>query len=170
MSAVQKSAIVLLSGGLDFMVVAGLAREAGYAIHALTIDYNQRHRIELEKRGADFRASGSRRAYHIAIASYAFWRLCTDGGHSRAKGWRRGWGDPCHLCPRAQHDFPVAMPRPCRSVRQAASCGSGSMRLIIRVIPIAVPTSSARLKQPPTWRQRRVSRREASPSTPRCCT
>jgi 7-cyano-7-deazaguanine synthase len=43
-----KSAIVLLSGGLDSMVVAGLAREAGYELIALTIDYNQRHRIELE--------------------------------------------------------------------------------------------------------------------------
>jgi 7-cyano-7-deazaguanine synthase len=42
-----KSAIVLLSGGLDSMVVAGLAREAGYDLIALTIDYNQRHRIEL---------------------------------------------------------------------------------------------------------------------------
>lgn len=30
------------------MVVAGLAREAGYDLIALTIDYNQRHRIELE--------------------------------------------------------------------------------------------------------------------------
>lgn len=29
------------------MVVSGLAREAGYAIHALTIDYNQRHRREI---------------------------------------------------------------------------------------------------------------------------
>ncbi|HPV67122.1 MAG TPA: 7-cyano-7-deazaguanine synthase, partial [Sphingorhabdus lacus] len=44
----SKSAIVLLSGGLDSMVVAGLAREAGYALVALTIDYNQRHRVELE--------------------------------------------------------------------------------------------------------------------------
>jgi 7-cyano-7-deazaguanine synthase len=43
-----KSAIVLLSGGLDSMVVAGLAREAGYGLIALTIDYNQRHRVELE--------------------------------------------------------------------------------------------------------------------------
>lgn len=41
-------ALVLLSGGLDSMVVAGLAREAGYRLLALTIDYNQRHRIELE--------------------------------------------------------------------------------------------------------------------------
>lgn len=41
-------AVVLLSGGLDSMVVAGLAREAGYRLAALTIDYNQRHRREIE--------------------------------------------------------------------------------------------------------------------------
>lgn len=40
--------MVLLSGGLDSMVCAGLAREAGFEILALTIDYNQRHRIEIE--------------------------------------------------------------------------------------------------------------------------
>ena len=40
--------MVLLSGGLDSMVCAGLAREAGYSVVALTIDYNQRHRVELE--------------------------------------------------------------------------------------------------------------------------
>jgi 7-cyano-7-deazaguanine synthase len=41
-------AVVLLSGGMDSMVVAGLAREAGYRLLALTVDYNQRHRIELD--------------------------------------------------------------------------------------------------------------------------
>ncbi|MEW9854659.1 7-cyano-7-deazaguanine synthase QueC [Novosphingobium sp. M1R2S20] len=41
-------AVVLLSGGLDSMVAAALAREQGYALHALTIDYNQRHRREIE--------------------------------------------------------------------------------------------------------------------------
>ena len=43
-----RKAVVLLSGGLDSMVCAGLAREAGYAVNALTIDYNQRHRRELD--------------------------------------------------------------------------------------------------------------------------
>ena len=47
-SGLGRKAVVLLSGGLDSMVCAGLAREAGYAIHALTIDYNQRHRCEID--------------------------------------------------------------------------------------------------------------------------
>jgi len=43
-----KQAVVLLSGGLDSMVCAALAREAGFSVIALTVDYNQRHRVELE--------------------------------------------------------------------------------------------------------------------------
>ena len=40
-------AVVLLSGGLDSMVCAALARESGFEVLALTIDYGQRHRVEL---------------------------------------------------------------------------------------------------------------------------
>jgi len=43
-----KSAVVLLSGGLDSMVCAAIAREQRFSLIALTIDYNQRHRVELE--------------------------------------------------------------------------------------------------------------------------
>ena len=41
-------AVVLLSGGLDSMVTAAIARERGMAVHALTIDYGQRHVRELQ--------------------------------------------------------------------------------------------------------------------------
>jgi 7-cyano-7-deazaguanine synthase len=48
MGAAMKSAVVLLSGGLDSMVCAGLARESGFSVIALTVDYGQRHRVELD--------------------------------------------------------------------------------------------------------------------------
>lgn len=51
-SAPPREAVVLLSGGLDSMVTAGLAREAGFRVNALTIDYNQRHRRELDAAAA----------------------------------------------------------------------------------------------------------------------
>jgi 7-cyano-7-deazaguanine synthase len=48
MSDERPVAVVLLSGGLDSMVSAAIARERGFALHALSIDYGQRHVRELE--------------------------------------------------------------------------------------------------------------------------
>lgn len=42
-----KRAVVLLSGGLDSATVLAMARRDGFACHALSIDYGQRHRGEL---------------------------------------------------------------------------------------------------------------------------
>jgi 7-cyano-7-deazaguanine synthase len=44
----MRKAVVLLSGGLDSMVAAALAREQGFSALALTVDYGQRHCVELE--------------------------------------------------------------------------------------------------------------------------
>src|SRR3546814_12496961 len=65
MSDHQKSAVVLLSGGLDSMVSAALAREAGYALHALTVDYNQRNRLELQSADRIAKALGA--CSHIVL-------------------------------------------------------------------------------------------------------
>ncbi|WP_404334363.1 7-cyano-7-deazaguanine synthase QueC [Sphingomonas sp. MMS12-HWE2-04] len=43
----QSVAVVLVSGGLDSMVSAARAREDGHRLLALSIDYNQRHQVEL---------------------------------------------------------------------------------------------------------------------------
>jgi 7-cyano-7-deazaguanine synthase len=59
------AAIVLLSGGLDSMVAGGLAREAGFRLLALTVDYNQRHRIELQAASNIARALGAER--HVVL-------------------------------------------------------------------------------------------------------
>jgi 7-cyano-7-deazaguanine synthase len=47
MTATGTTAIALISGGLDSMVSAARAREDGHRLLALSIDYNQRHQVEL---------------------------------------------------------------------------------------------------------------------------
>lgn len=62
-----KAAVVLLSGGLDSMVTAAIARDDGFSLYALTIDYNQRHRIEL--------ASARRIARHLGAERHEVLKL-----------------------------------------------------------------------------------------------
>jgi len=61
----NRLAVVLLSGGLDSTTVAAIARAQGWRILALTIDYNQRHRIELEHAARVAEALGAER--HIVL-------------------------------------------------------------------------------------------------------
>jgi 7-cyano-7-deazaguanine synthase len=58
-------AVVLVSGGLDSMVAGALAREAGFGLLALTVDYSQRHRIELEAAARVAVALGAER--HVVL-------------------------------------------------------------------------------------------------------
>lgn len=44
----MKNAVVLVSGGVDSTTCLAIAREEGYAAYALSFNYNQRHRAELE--------------------------------------------------------------------------------------------------------------------------
>jgi 7-cyano-7-deazaguanine synthase len=60
-------AIILLSGGLDSATVLAIAREAGYACHALSLDYGQRHNAEL--------AAAARVAKSLGAAEHRVLRL-----------------------------------------------------------------------------------------------
>jgi 7-cyano-7-deazaguanine synthase len=63
-----KPAVCLLSGGLDSSTCLALARRDGYACYALSFDYGQRHRIELEAAARVASALGAVR-HHVAKIS-----------------------------------------------------------------------------------------------------
>ncbi|MBU8975492.1 7-cyano-7-deazaguanine synthase QueC [Lysobacter sp. MMG2] len=44
----MKNAVVLVSGGMDSAVVVAIARAQGFAVHALSVRYGQRHTSELD--------------------------------------------------------------------------------------------------------------------------
>ena len=69
-------AVVLLSGGLDSYTTAALARQQGFALHALTVRYGQRHAVEVGAARAVARALGVARHVEIAVD------LSTFGGSS----------------------------------------------------------------------------------------
>ncbi|MBS0461318.1 MAG: 7-cyano-7-deazaguanine synthase, partial [Proteobacteria bacterium] len=52
-------AVILVSGGMDSAVVLALAREQGYAAHALSVSYGQRHASELDAAARNARALGA---------------------------------------------------------------------------------------------------------------
>lgn len=65
-------AIALISGGLDSMVSAARAREDGHRLLALSIDYNQRHQVELAAARRIAAALGAERHVVLPLDLRAF--------------------------------------------------------------------------------------------------
>jgi 7-cyano-7-deazaguanine synthase len=59
MNAQEKRAVVLLSGGLDSATTLAIARSEGFACHALSVAYGQRHAAELDAAARVARALGA---------------------------------------------------------------------------------------------------------------
>jgi 7-cyano-7-deazaguanine synthase len=58
-------AVVLLSGGLDSATVLAMARSQGFDVNALSVDYGQRHHIELDRAAVIARSIGATR--HVVV-------------------------------------------------------------------------------------------------------
>ncbi len=59
----KKSAVILLSGGLDSTTVLAIAKSQGYIPYAMSFDYGQRHKIELE--------AAQRIAQHFSVVQHS---------------------------------------------------------------------------------------------------
>jgi 7-cyano-7-deazaguanine synthase len=68
----RAKAVVLLSGGVDSTTTAAIAGADGFEVYALTFEYGQRHRIEIERARLVGRRLGVRDHVVIAVDLRAF--------------------------------------------------------------------------------------------------
>ena len=75
-----KKAVVLLSGGLDSSTVLAIAKSQGYACHALTVAYGQRHQVELQAAARVARQLGAveQRVVRVDLGSFGGSSLTAD--------------------------------------------------------------------------------------------
>ncbi len=68
----QQRAVVLVSGGLDSATTLALARAEGYDCYAISFDYGQRHRVELEAahRVATVQGASEHRVVPIDLSAF----------------------------------------------------------------------------------------------------
>ena len=76
----MKNAVVLLSGGMDSAVVVAIAREQGFAVHALSVRYGQRHTSELDAaaRVATTLGAAAHKTVHVDLRSIGGSALTDD--------------------------------------------------------------------------------------------
>lgn len=107
--AEKPCAVVLVSGGLDSATALAMANVAGFELNALTIQYGQRHAVELAAARRVAQAAGVKRHVELEIDLRAFGGMRTYFGPARTQGSGRGVDgarDTVDLCPGSQHGFP----------------------------------------------------------------
>jgi 7-cyano-7-deazaguanine synthase len=79
-------AVILLSGGLDSATAAAIARDQGFGLHALSVDYGQRHRFELEASRRVAQALGVERHLTVKVDLASFATSALTSGPPVPKG------------------------------------------------------------------------------------
>jgi len=76
----ESRAVILLSGGLDSATVLAIARAEGLVCHCLTVDYGQRHRVEIDaaRRVADSLGAASHRIISLDLRAIGGSALTDD--------------------------------------------------------------------------------------------
>ncbi|HEY0981856.1 MULTISPECIES: 7-cyano-7-deazaguanine synthase QueC [unclassified Schlesneria] len=69
---VPRKAVVLVSGGLDSATILAIAASSGFELYAMSFDYGQRHRFELEAANRVCSAAGVKRHITVPLDLRAF--------------------------------------------------------------------------------------------------
>ncbi len=68
----MKKAVILLSGGLDSATCLAIAKQDGYELHALSFNYGQRHKFEIEAAKSVAKSIGAKNHINLTIDLRAF--------------------------------------------------------------------------------------------------
>ena len=87
----KKKAIILLSGGLDSATCLAIAVRQGFEPYALSFDYGQRHRCELEAARKVAAAAGVRehRIFRLGLEQWVLYAFILTLGNLKARGEQR---------------------------------------------------------------------------------
>ncbi|MDR2508292.1 MAG: 7-cyano-7-deazaguanine synthase QueC [Candidatus Accumulibacter sp.] len=85
-------AVILLSGGLDSATALAIARETGFDCHCLSLDYGQRHRVELDAavRVARMLDAREHRIFRLSLRDFGGSALTDDAIDVPTEGIRPG--------------------------------------------------------------------------------
>jgi 7-cyano-7-deazaguanine synthase len=160
-----RSAIVLVSGGLDSATVLAMARADGWRCHALSVDYGQRHRAELDAAARVARALGAveHRVVQVNLGAFGGSAL-TDP--SIAVPSAPAPGIPVTYVP-ARNTVFLSLALAHAEVTASDAIFTERMPSIIRAIPTAVPSSSPPSRSSPTSRRSAPSKARRSASSRR---
>ena len=165
---ITPKAVVLLSGGMDSATALAIAKDAGFCCCALTIEYGQRHAVEIEAARGIARLR-RRSARDPADRSAHLRRLRLD---QRIAGAQRSPPEQISV------EFPSPMCRPatrffCRLPWPGRRCWGRKIFFLVSTLSTipAIPTAGRSSSPPsrtwPIWRPRpAVEGREAAHSTP----
>ena len=147
------NAVVLFSGGLDSTTVLAIARAEGFVLHALSFDYGQRHKAELDSARKVARAMNVAAHHVVKIDLRAFGGSALTADIDVPKGrttTQMSAGIPITYVP-ARNTIFLSFALAWAETLQASDIFIGVNALDYSAIPIAARSTSPPTNAWPTW-------------------
>lgn len=168
----MKPAVVLVSGGMDSAVVLAIALEQGFAPHALSVRYGQRHTSELDAAASVAATLGAaaHKTVHVDLRSIGGSALTDEhiDVPVDSDGHVIGADIPVTYVP-ARNTIMLSVALGWAEVLGATDLFCGVNAVDYSGYPDCGPSSSKASRRWPTSRPRPASRVRASACTRRCC-
>ncbi len=152
----NRPAVILVSGGLDSATALAEAKQAGFELNALTINYGQRHAVEIEAARRVALALGTARHVELEIDLRGFGgaRFFPIGKFPRTEPARTSPTESRSLTSPPETPSSSRWPSPGPKRSEHSTCLSEPIALTTQATQIAAQGISGRSRCSPIWRTR----------------